>query len=47
MALIWLEDLRLNAEIMGPEGAPPVRVLPATTVMLLVPNCENSPSTKR
>ncbi len=29
MALIWLEDLRLNAEIMGPEGAPPVVFLHA------------------
>lgn len=24
MTLVWLEDLRLNAELIGPEGAPPV-----------------------
>lgn len=29
MALIWLKDLRLNAEISGPEGAPPVVFLHA------------------
>ena len=29
MALIWLQDLRLNAVIEGPEGAPPVVFLHA------------------